>query len=151
MGTLDMMEEGTVQIGEFEQNLPMMICEDGVDLSSTENDEAEMVSDAICNTKVGGVLDYLQDRLTECMVAHYCEDEPTEDNSGESIFESDSLMGLPLEEREDHWIHDETIATWTRIIVVPRKELHGQQRSPRPRPKHTTQTPPPNGGFPSRN
>ena len=40
---------------------------------------------------------------------------------GESIFESDSLIGLSLDEREDHWTHDEITATWTRFIVVPRK------------------------------
>ena len=70
--------------------------------------------------KVGGVRNYLHDRMKECMVARYCEGEP----SGESIFESDSLIRLPLDEREDHWMHDETTATWTRIIAVPRKGFY---------------------------
>ena len=115
------------------QRLPMETCEDYIDLSFMEEDRADMVSEAICNTKIGMVRNHLQDRLKEYMVAHYCEEEPTDGNSGGSIFASDILMGLPLEEREDHWIHDETTAAWTRIIVVPRKELYIQKRSPLPR------------------
>ena len=30
-------------------------------------------------------------------------------------------MGLQPEETEDHWVRDETSATWTRVIVGPRK------------------------------
>ena len=33
-------------------------------------------------------------------------------------------MGLQPEESGDHQIHDDSIATWTRIIVIPRKELY---------------------------
>ena len=58
-----MLEESTVHIEVLEQNLPMITCEVGVDLSYMENEEAEMVADAICNTKVGGVLNYLQNRM----------------------------------------------------------------------------------------
>ena len=55
------------------------------------------------------------------MVAELCEDDPFDSALGESIFEPGSRMGLQLEESEDHWIRDETTATWTRVIVIPRK------------------------------
>ena len=53
-------------------------------------------------------------------MAHYCEEEdPAEEDIGESRFEPNILMGLPIEEPEDHWMQDETIATWTRITMAP--------------------------------
>ena len=42
----------------------------------------------------------------------------------ESIFDYGSTLGqLPYAER-DYWGYDKTAATWTRVIVVPRKEFY---------------------------
>ena len=64
------------------------------------------------------------------MLLHYCEKDPTEEDRGESISDPDSLMGLPHDECTDHWVHDETIATW-RMIVAPRRGLYCPEEWPR--------------------
>ena len=43
---------------------------------------------------------------------------------GASIFDYGSPMGLIPGELEDHWVRDLTTATWTRSIVVPRRDFY---------------------------
>ena len=58
-------------------------------------------------------------------MAQLCEDEEVlKEDVGESIFEPGSRMGLQSEEPEDYWIHDATAATWTRMVIVPRREYY---------------------------
>jgi len=47
-----------------------------------------------------------------------------EAGAGESIFEHGSKMGLLGEEIKDYWIYDSTAATWTRMIVEPRRDYY---------------------------
>ena len=78
----------------------------------------------MANTKVGEVREHFHQQLSKCMLAELYEEDPVDADLGESIFEPGSRMGLRFEESEDHWIRDETTATWTRVIVVPRRTLY---------------------------
>ena len=64
-------------------------------------------------------------------------DHPGEDE-GESIFDYGSKIGLLPDSEGDYWSHDRIVSTWTRVIVVPRKEFYhpseGLERSMTPGP-----------------
>ena len=94
----------------------MISCEEQTDISFLESSAAEAISKSLSNTEIAEVREHFTHHLQRCMMAELCGDV-----IGESIFESGSQMGLQPEETEDHWIRDETSATWTRVIVVPRK------------------------------
>ena len=79
---------------------------------------------AVSHAKVGLVRDHLDHRVKEYMVAHYCQQHHTEEDYGGPLFEPNSLVGLPMKGIEGHWMSDETTATWTRIIVAPRREFY---------------------------
>lgn len=132
MGALGTMERSADHVEVMGQCLPMQTCEDYVDVSFMKEERADVVSEAICNTKIGTVRNLLKDRLAAYMVAYYCEEEPAEEDVGESIFEPHGLMGLPMEEREDHWIHDKATATWPWIMVVRRRKLYYPVEEPPP-------------------
>ena len=87
----------------------MIICEEQMDLSFMECPEAEVITKSLANTEVGEIRERFTQHLKRCMMAELCEDDVT----GESIFESGSQMGLQAEVTEDHWLRDETSATWT--------------------------------------
>ena len=60
------------------KRLQMQTCEDYVDLSFMNESKADVTSESVCNTKVGMVWNRLQDRRTEYMMVHYCEEDPAE-------------------------------------------------------------------------
>ena len=46
------------------------------------------------------------------------------EDEGESSLDYGSKIGLLPDSEGDYWIHDRTASTWTRVIVVPRKEFY---------------------------
>ena len=56
----------------------------------------------------------------------------------ESIFDYGSRIGLLPDSEGDYWIHETAASTWTRVIVVPRREFYhtseGSERSTTPGP-----------------
>ena len=119
--------------------MPMTTFEDGVDISYRNIGKAAMLSEAIGSTNVGQLRDRLDVQLNQCLLAELVEspgvsgpggndlagvDAGLGEDMSESIFDYGSKMGqLPYDEG-GCWVYDETTATWTRIIVVPRKEFY---------------------------
>ena len=113
--------------------MPLITCEESVDISYLDQGCAADLSDAIACTKVGEVRHALDRRLSQCMMAELCEEEsPTNDllkgsseaeEIGASIFDYGSPMGIIPDESEDRWDRGLATATWTRTIVVPRTEF----------------------------
>ena len=120
MQALEDMEARAPCVKTLEGDLPMITCEDALDISFLSGQAAPIISEALASTRVGEVRERFLQQLSRCMLAELCEDDPVEADLGESIFEPASRMGLQPEESEDHWIRDETTATWTRVIIVPR-------------------------------
>ena len=116
MQAIEMMEDRVPCVATLKRDLPIIICEEQMDISFMESPEVEAIAKSLCSTEVGEVREHFTHHLKRCMFAELCGDVV-----GESIFESGSQMGLQLEETEDHWMRGETSATWTRVIVVPRK------------------------------
>ena len=94
----------------------MIICEEQMDISFMESPEVEVIAKSLSSTEVGEAREHFTHHLKRCMMVELCGDV-----IGESIFDSGSQMVLQVEETEDHWMRDETSATWARAIVVPRK------------------------------
>ena len=102
----------------------MITCEDALDTSFLSSEVAPVISGALANTSVGEVREHFHQQLSKCMLAELCEEDPADADLGESIFEPGSRMGLQPEESEAHWVRDETMATWTRLTVVPRSTVY---------------------------
>lgn len=132
--------------------MPMTVCEEAVDLSWMESKKTKMLSEVIGCTDVGPVRDQLSRRLIQYVneelvespgleapggLNHSWGDHPGEDEC-ESIFDYGGKIGLLPDSEGDCWIHDRTASTWTRVIVVPRKEFfhpsEGLERSTTPGP-----------------
>ena len=106
-----------------------------MDISFLDSERARNLSDAIGCSRVGEVRHLLDGRLNQCLMAELCgEDlssglesiggsEAPEDDRGASIFDYESQMGVIPEELGDHWIKDSSTASWTRYVVVPRREF----------------------------
>ena len=81
---------------------------------------------------VGEVRHFLDRQLGQCLLSELCEDASPEaqlggssgEELGASIFDYGSQMGLIPDEPENYWVRDLTTATWTRFIVIPRKEFY---------------------------
>jgi len=134
MEALENAEERTLHMASAEYYMPLITCEEPVDISYLKADCAVDLSDAIACTNVGEVRHVLDRRLSQCMMTELCEEEsPARVLSrggslgaelGASIFDYGSPMGIIPDESEDHWDRDLTTATWTRSIVVPRREFY---------------------------
>jgi hypothetical protein len=102
--------------------MPMITCDEPIDVSFLGSGYARDLSEAIACTRYGEVRRALDERVSDCLMAELCEDDRDRaDPVGASIFDHDSSMGLGLDETEDHWVRDVPAGTWTRVIVVPRK------------------------------
>ena len=128
MGLMEALEEAeakTIHLTSLEYCLPLIVCEEPVDISYLGSDYARDLSDATCCTRVGEVRQALGRCVDECLMAELCEDEEAEssDSIGASIFDHESPIGLELDESADRWTRDEASATWTRLIVIPRKSF----------------------------
>ena len=99
----------------------MIICEEQIYISYLDSSASEMISKSLSTTRVGEVMEHFHHHLKKCMMAESCGEDQLGSEVGKSIFEPGSRMCLQTEETEDHWVRDETSATWTRVIVVPRK------------------------------
>ena len=129
---LEEAEDQTLHLHSPEYHLPLVICEEPMDLSFINTSHAEDLSYATCCTNVGGVLQALGRQTDDYMLAELCGDDDPEE-IGASIFDHNSSMGLELGESlgdegrvgnptglSDHWLRDESLATWTRMVMVPR-------------------------------
>ena len=122
IGMLDVivenLEESIPTIRTLDYELPMATCEEKVDLSYLENLTSDLLEEAVARTNVGGVCLQLDDQIASCMMQSLCPGE-----EGESIFDPGSRMGLEEDCEEDRWEYDASNASWTRFIVVPRKDF----------------------------
>jgi hypothetical protein len=105
--------------------MPMTILEESLDFSWMENEDARFIGEMMACTDVGPVRDQLGKRLVHSLVEEFVDpavNEPAlEDDLEGSIFDYGSSLGLLPADQGDRWVHDAIAATWTRIIVVPRK------------------------------
>ena len=134
MEALEDAEEQTLHMTSLDYCLPMITCEEPVDVSFLGSEQARNLSDAIGCSRVGEVLHLLDRRLNQCMMAELCgEDfpsglasigEPPQEELGESIFDYGSQMGMIPDGSADRWDRDPLKAMWTRSIVVPRREFY---------------------------
>ena len=129
MQALEDAEEQALHMTSLDYCLPMITCEEPVDISFLDSELARNLSDVIGCSRVGEVRHLLDMRLNQCLMAGLCEDLSgglasmgglAEDDRGASIFDHDSQMGVIPEESGDHWIQDSSTASWTRYVVVPR-------------------------------
>ena len=132
MEALEDAEEQTLHMVSLDYCLPMITCEEPVDVSFLNSEHARGLSDAIGCSRVGEVRHLLDRRLNQCMMAELCGETLTNglgsigevdvtQKLGESIFDHASQMGVVPGELSDHWDRDPLTATWTRSVVVPRR------------------------------
>ena len=91
MDATEVMEARIGSVNAQEGKLPMVLCEDAIDISFFATSAAPIISEALASTKIGVAREYLLQRFTECMLAELREEDK---DLGESIFEPESRMGL---------------------------------------------------------
>ncbi len=108
MERLEEVERNTQHIATSEWHLPMITCEESIDLSYLENPRAKEIEETIACTNVGSLREQLGARLGQCMMAELCEGESSEkrcpagsvpggvsqEELGASIFDHGSQMGV---------------------------------------------------------
>jgi len=125
MKALDEAEARTIHLASSKRCMPLITCDEPVDISLLDSDYAQDLSRAMACTRIGEVRQALGRRMDDCMMAELCEDSKDRaDPVGASIFDHDSSIGLGLDETEDHWVRDAAAGTRTRVIVVPRKAMY---------------------------
>ena len=72
MQTLEDAEEQTLHMTSLDYCLPMITCEEPVDLSFLDSERARNISDAIGCSRVGEARHLLDERLNQCMMAELC-------------------------------------------------------------------------------
>ena len=123
MEALEEAESDTIHLVSMDCSMPLLTCEEPLNVSFLDTDYARDLSEAIACTRYGEVRQALEDRAVMYMMTELCDEKSTADQMGASIFDHDSPIGLEVEENEDRWIHDVAAGTWTRVIVVPRKTM----------------------------
>ena len=131
MEALEDAEEQTLHMTSMDYCIPLITCEESVDISYLDSEQARDLSDAIECTKVGEVRHTLDRCLSQCMMAELCGENissgllstggASEAELGASIFEYGSQMGVVPDGSGDRWDRDPSTATWTRTIVVARR------------------------------
>ena len=116
MNPIEVLEERIGSVSTREGDMPMILCDETIDISYLSSEVAPLIADALERTKIGGVRDHLLQELIESMLMELSEEEK---DIGESLFVFESSMGLQAADWEDYWIRDEEAATSIRIIVVP--------------------------------
>ena len=72
MEALEDVEEPTLHMISMDYCIPLITCEESVDISYLDSEQARDLSDAIECTKVGEVRHTLDRRLSQCMMAELC-------------------------------------------------------------------------------
>ena len=125
--------------------MPMTVIEETLDLSWMQSKETKLLNEMLSCTDVGPLRDRLNERLVQSIVDEFV-DPATGDlfiaggdfgiggkPGEESIFDYGSSIGLLPDSEGDYWVRDAAASTWTRVIVVPRKEYYhpseGAERS----------------------
>ena len=72
--------------------------------------------------------------MTRCMMSELCRADAENDEGaqvvgpttspGESIFQHGTRIGIADGISSDHWLHDSTSTTWTRMIMIAHRELY---------------------------
>ena len=75
MEALEDAEEQTLHMTSLDYCMPLITCEEPVDISFLDSKKARNVSDAIKCTKVGEVRHTLDRLLSQCMMAEFCEED----------------------------------------------------------------------------
>ena len=123
MEALEEAESDTIHLVSLDRSMPLLTCEEPLNVSFLGTDYARDLSEAIACTRYGEVRQALGDRAVMYMMTELCDEKSTADQMGASIFDHNSPIGLEVEENEDRWIHDVAAGTWTRVIVVPRRTM----------------------------
>ena len=106
-------EERTLHMASAEYHMPLITCEEPVDISYLKADCAVDLSDAIACANVGEIRHVLDRRLSPCMMAELCEEDSparalsrggsSEAELGAWISDYGSPMGIIPDESEDRW------------------------------------------------
>jgi hypothetical protein len=126
-------EEASIHINKV---MPLMLCEEEMDLSFEEDENISKIAHALKHTPVSFVRDMLERQLATAMLELYNIDKcPTDlrgsdgvspigsTGSSSSIFDQGSRLGIvPEEDEEDYWVRNEGTSSWTRVILVPRTQ-----------------------------
>ena len=75
-------KEETCHVTTEYRHMPMIICEEPVDVSYVESYRADAVSDAVACTNVGEVRRHLNDQLRQCLMADFATKETTRRTPG---------------------------------------------------------------------
>ena len=123
MEALEDAEEQTLHMTSLDYCLPMITCEEPVDISFLDSAQARDLSDAIGCSMVGEVRHILDRRLNQCMTAKLCGEDiasglpsiggPSQAELGASIFDYGSQMGMIPDGSSDRWDRDPSTPTWT--------------------------------------
>jgi len=133
MEVLEEVESDTIHLVSAGGSMPLITCDEPLDLSFLDTDYARDLSEAMACSRFGEVRQALSDQAAVFMMTELCADKETADPVGASIFDHDSSRGLELGETEDHWTRDVAAGTWTRVMVVPRSTmLHPSEGEGRP-------------------
>ena len=113
MEALEDAEEQTLHMTSLDYCMPLITCEEPVDISFLDSEKARNVSDASKCINVGEVRHTLDRLLSQCMMAEFCEEDgpsgllstgnASDAELGASIFDYGSQMGVVPDEKVDHW------------------------------------------------
>ena len=75
MQAIEVVESRVLCVNTLGGDLPMIICEEPVDVSFVSSEVGPLISEALYNTRVGEVREHFQ-QLLGCIMAELCEDDP---------------------------------------------------------------------------
>ena len=95
MEALEEAERKTLHVSTEEWHMPMITCEEPVDVSCVEGQQASAISDAIVCINVGEVRNRLDKRLERCLLSGLCGEGPSDGTDGSRTFgESEDDVGV---------------------------------------------------------
>ena len=74
MQAIEMMED----VSTLKGDLPMIICEEQIDISFLDSAVGEMISKSLSNTRVGEVREHFHHHLAKCTMAEFCEEDQSD-------------------------------------------------------------------------
>ena len=131
MSRLEVEEKKVVQVATDDYctpSMPLTVMEETTDYSWVQSGSTKLISEMMSCTDVGPLRDRLGEKLIQSLAEEFIDPAAgglcPEGTGEESIFDYGSSMGKLPDSEGDYWIHDDAASTWTRMIVVPRKEYY---------------------------
>ena len=75
MQAIEITESRAPCVNTLRGDLPMILCEEPLDISFLNSEMGRLISKALSSTRVGEVREHFNQQLSRCMVAELCEDD----------------------------------------------------------------------------